>query len=74
MFAEVKGDKLCKRSLVIGPSIVPNYVLSYLVLKTQLLQDDRSLEAIRCALCIERNIGLDTHYMILFCVNKSGEA
>ena len=37
----------------------------YLVLETELLQDDRGLEAVRCALRVECDVGLDTHNELL---------
>lgn len=37
----------------------------YLVLETKLLQDDRGLEAVGCALGIECDVRLDTHDELL---------
>jgi hypothetical protein len=37
----------------------------YLVLETKLLQDERGLGAVGCALCVERDVGLDTHDELL---------
>jgi hypothetical protein len=37
----------------------------YFVLETKLLQDERGLEAVGCALGVESDVGLDTHDELL---------
>ena len=59
MLIEVQGDDLGEMLLVLRYSI--QSFSTHLVVETEFLQDNRCLEAVGCALCVERNIGLDTH-------------